>query len=65
MNQSLFLLILLYLAKKCGCIGTGQFLCLLGLLALDSGCLNNLLSTLSNGDGGCSNSCCNCNSCNN
>lgn len=60
MNQTVFLLILLYLAKKCGCIDNAQFWCLLGLLALDSGCFNNLLSALSNNNNGCcSNSYCN------
>lgn len=59
MNQTIFLLILLYLAKKGGCIDGAQFCCLAALLALESGCLNNLLSAAS-GNGCSSNSCNSC-----
>ncbi len=59
MNQTIFLLILLYLAKRNGCIGNAQFCCLAALLAVDSGCLGSLLASSSD-SGGCN---CNCNSC--
>ncbi len=58
MNQYILILILLYLAKREGCLNTAAFWCLVGLVALDSGCLGALLSAANNGcNNGC-NSCC-------